>query len=303
MIPLRDDNPHNARPVVTIAIMALCILVFLWQLSLDGRALMQVINSYGMVPAALFGQIYTPLDVPGWLGLVTHIFLHGGFFHLAGNMLYLWVFGDNIEAALGRGRFVLFFVLCGVSAALVQAGIAPASTIPMVGASGALAGVLGAYMVLFPAARIHVFLPIPFFFGIVRIRAFYLLGLWFVLQLFSGLLAPSDEPGVAFWAHIGGFVTGFGLIRLFVDRARLAAIRKAPRWVPERMLDRMRLGQRAGYRSRRDRSTIPGPWDAPVSSAAAETEPEAEAQTEAPAGPWGRRPREGLPPRRPGPWG
>lgn len=248
MIPIRDDNPHNTAPVITFGFIGACVLVFLWQLSLSDQGMIKAIHVYGMIPSALFGGP-SPITEGLWppVTLVSATFLHGDLVHLAGNMIFLWVFGDNIEAAFGRLRYLFFFLLCGVSSALVQAGAAVDSMVPMVGASGALAGVMGAYLVLFPGARIHLLLPIPFLFFMVRLKALYVLGGWFFIQVMLGLAASPDQPGVAFWAHIGGFVTGFVLARLFVDRDRLARMRALPRSVPSRHLRRHRI--------------VPGPWE------------------------------------------
>jgi membrane associated rhomboid family serine protease len=213
-VPLYDDNPTVREPVVTYLLIGLCIGAFLWQLGHSERA---ILYGYGMIPAELFGHWHPPRAyqvLPPWATLLTSMFLHGGWFHLIGNMIFLWIFGNNIEDVLGRGRYLLFYLCCGVTAALTQAFSNPAGHVPMVGASGAIAGVLGAYLLLYPKANVHVFVWIVIFFRIVNIPAWILLGLWFAMQLVSGLARSPGTPGVAFWAHIGGFVTGAILVLL-----------------------------------------------------------------------------------------
>ena len=218
-VPLYDDNPTTRDPIVTYLLIGLCVGAFLWQLGLDEHQ-QAVLYAYGMIPARLFGlwhpRVYQV--VPSWVTLVTSMFLHGGWFHLIGNMLFLWVFGNNIEDALGRGRFLFFYLCCGVVAALTQALSSYGSHVPMVGASGAIAGVLGAYLLLYPSANVHVFVWILIFFRMVNIPAWILLGLWFAMQLLSGLARSPGTPGVAFWAHAGGFVSGIVLVILLRPR-------------------------------------------------------------------------------------
>src|SRR4029077_3741442 len=200
MIPLRDTVPSATFPVVNLAIIAANVLVFLYQLSLGPR-FEAFLYTYGLVPRHF-----------ALASLLTSMFLHGGWFHLLGNMLYLYIFGDNVEDVLGRGRYLFFYLACGIVAALVQAFSNPASHIPMVGASGAIAGVLGAYLLLHPGANVRCFVWIVIFFRIVNVPAWTMLGLWFTMQLVSGLMAAPGRPGVAFWAHVGGFVTGLVLV-------------------------------------------------------------------------------------------
>ena len=228
MIPLRDDNPIRGIPVVTIALIVLSALVYLWQLSLPAETAQVAIYQLGFVPALLFGQ--AALDAPLWMPpgatIFTSMFLHGGFLHLAGNMLYLWIFGDNVEDRVGRGRFVLFYLLCGAIAALVQALPDGRSTLPMIGASGAVSGVLGAYAVLYPRANVLVVLPLIIVFYTARVPAFVVLGLWFAGQLLSSLAAEPGAGGIAFGAHVGGFIAGALLIRWFLrDRRRARSSR------------------------------------------------------------------------------
>lgn len=213
-VPLYDDNPTVREPIVTYLLIGLCTGAFLWQLGHNERV---VLFGYGMIPAELFGLWHPPRGyqvVPPWATLLTSMFLHGGWFHLVGNMLFLWIFGNNIEDVLGRGRYLLFYLCCGVAAALTQAFSNYDGHVPMVGASGAIAGVLGAYLLLYPRANVHVFIWIVIFFRIINIPAWILLGLWFAMQLVSGLARAPGTPGVAFWAHVGGFVTGVGLVLL-----------------------------------------------------------------------------------------
>ena len=209
MIPLRDVIPSRTTPGVTIAIIALNALVFAYEFSL-GSEVNEFIIGYGLIPAAF-----------SWATLVTSMFLHGGFFHFAGNMLYLWIFGDNVEDRMGHGRFVAFYLLCGTAAALAQTIMSPDSVVPMVGASGAIAGVMGAYFVMYPHSRIVTLVPIFLFIQLIEIPAIFFLGIWFLMQFLSGVgsiaTAASRQPagGVAFWAHVAGFVAGVGGVFLF----------------------------------------------------------------------------------------
>ena len=220
MIPLRDDNPTILTPVITVGLIALCTLSFFWQLSLGVHA-EAMIQSLGVVPAVLFGKQSMPAGLapmPATLTIVTSMFLHGGWMHLIGNMLYLWIFGNNVEDSMGHGRFLAFYLVCGAVAVLAQALPAPDSTIPMIGASGAISGVLGAYLLLYPHARVLVLIPLGFFSRLIYLPAMVVLGFWFLLQLLSTLLADPSQPGVAFGAHAGGFVAGMLLIPLFKRR-------------------------------------------------------------------------------------
>lgn len=217
MIPLHDDNPTELTPFVTVTFIAVCVLVFLYQASLSPEPGEIFVFQYGAIPALLFGEAHLPSSMttpfPAYTTLFTSMFLHGGWMHLIGNMLYLWVFGNNIEDAMGHIRFVVFYFTCGLLAALSHALTDPSSTIPMVGASGAISGVLGAYVLLFPRAHVLVLAPGV---GMMRIAAGFVLGMWFVMQLLSGGMSlGSRGGGVAFFAHIGGFVAGMGLIGLF----------------------------------------------------------------------------------------
>jgi membrane associated rhomboid family serine protease len=220
MIPLRDDNPTTLKPVTAVGLIVLCTLAFFWQLSL-GVHVEAAIQSLGVVPAVLFGRHSLSAElaqVPATLTIVTSMFLHGGWMHLIGNMLYLWIFGNNVEDSMGHGRFLVFYLVCGAVAVLAQALPAPDSTIPMIGASGAISGVLGAYLLLYPHARVLVLIPFGFLSRLIYLPAMFVLGFWFLLQLLSTLMADPNQPGVAFGAHAGGFVAGMLLVPLFKRR-------------------------------------------------------------------------------------
>jgi membrane associated rhomboid family serine protease len=220
MIPIRDHNPTTRTPYVTVALIVTCVLIFLWQVSLGPNAGQAMVQQLGFIPALLFGHAtFGPEGglLPAWSTLFTSMFLHGGFMHLAGNMLYLWVFGNNIEDVMGHGRFLVFYLLCGLAAAMAQALPDMGSIIPMIGASGAISGVLGAYLLLFPKAQVQVLIPIGFL--IMRtLPAGWLLGFWIVFQVFSGFASGVEGGGVAWWAHVGGFVAGMALIHLFREK-------------------------------------------------------------------------------------
>ncbi|NWH09651.1 MAG: rhomboid family intramembrane serine protease [Alphaproteobacteria bacterium] len=224
MIPLYDDNPTRSPPIMTIGLIAICVLVFLWQLSLEARgeaAAFEVTVGLGFIPARFFTDAELPLNIrtiPAELTLFSSMFLHGGILHIAGNMLYLWIFGNNIEDAMGWFRFIAFYLACGVAAALAQGLTDPGSTIPMIGASGAISGVLGAYLLLYPRAHVYTLLFFGFFVQIVRLPAVAILGFYLVLQLVNAAMTPPDKPGVAWWAHIGGFAAGILLTPMLKGR-------------------------------------------------------------------------------------
>ena len=212
MIPISDENPTKLKPFVTWMLLLACAGVYIWQIQQGGdHAFGDAINHYGFTPTSLMSPQFEATGAPAVLSIFTAMFLHGGLLHLAGNMLYLWIFGNNIEDAMGHARFVLFYLLCGVAAALTMAFMDPASTIPMVGASGAISGVLGAYMLLYPRVRVTVIIPIVIIFYPFRISAVWVVGVWFAMQLFSAAASTPDSPGVAWWAHIGGFAAGLML--------------------------------------------------------------------------------------------
>ena len=218
MIPLHDDNPTDIFPVLTVTFIAACVLVFLWQTSLGSQGYQAAVYALGVIPAVLLDKVTLPAElavVPASVTVFTSMFLHGGFMHLAGNMLYLWIFGNNVEDAMGHGRFIVFYLLCGVAAVFGQVLQNPDSQIPMIGASGAISGVLGAYLILYPRARVLVLIPLGFFMHLVRLPALWVLGIWFAMQLISSALTSSEGGGVAWFAHIGGFLAGMALIPFF----------------------------------------------------------------------------------------
>lgn len=236
MFPYRDDNPTLLTPVVTVALIAVNLVA--WG-ALQGfgqePGLSASICRLGLIPGETLGRIPPGTligaghglscltgSTPTWHTALTSMFLHGGWFHLLGNMWFLWVFGNNVEDSMGHGRFVGFYLLCGVAAAAVQVATDPGSAVPMVGASGAISGVMGAYVLLYPRVRVRVLV----FLGIILFRAglpaWAMLGYWFLLQLGGALIAPAGEGGVAFWAHAGGFLAGVALIPLFRDPVLIA---------------------------------------------------------------------------------
>ena len=212
MIPLKDDNPTSSKPIVTYFIIGLCVLVFLMQLGSQSYRTGQLFYSYGLIPSVLMGHGQLPMDVyivPAYITIFSSMFMHGGFMHIIGNMLYMWIFADNIEDDLGSKKFIIFYLLSGIGAAMTQVLIDTHSQVPMVGASGAIGGVLGAYLINHPKAKVLVLIPFGFFSQLIKIRALYVLGFWFILQFIS------QGGGVAYAAHIGGFVSGIILILFF----------------------------------------------------------------------------------------
>ena len=235
MIPLRDTNPRRTVPFVTYALVAVNVLGFLWELSL-GAQLERALFAVPFIPARFW-------IAGNWVADLTTIaismFLHGSLMHIGSNMLYLWIFGDNIEDRLGHGKFLVFYLACGYLATLAHAFFSPGSRLPAIGASGAIAGVLGAYLILFPHARVLTLIPIFFFITLRELPAIIILGLWFVLQLFSGVgsLGVSDAQdmgGVAYFAHIGGFVAGILLIAAFGGLRGPRRREPPPPWWAER---------------------------------------------------------------------
>lgn len=218
MIPLRDINPTVRFPLITVLFIVINIAVFLHQVMLPLESGKLFVAAYAFVPARLFFPAGDGNRTAAAIALITSQFLHGGVLHLAGNMLYLWIFGNNIEDAMSRVRFVLFYLLCGVAATCGHAFTNTASTVPLVGASGAISGVLGAYFLLFPRARVLTLIAFGFYLRTVAVPAVYVLGFWFVLQFFSALASPAAAGGVAWFAHIGGFIAGLVLIGLFKRR-------------------------------------------------------------------------------------
>ena len=219
MIPIRDRNPSGTFPLVTVSIIIINVLVFLFELSL-GRKLDAFLFQYGVIPLKVICSSDIPAStfVNTYFPFLSYMFLHGGFIHLIGNMWYLWIFGDNIEDTLGRFKFIMFYLLCGIGSAIVHVYFNNQSGIPCIGASGAIAGVLGAYMVTFPRARILVIIPLFIMWEMIELPAIVVLGFWFLIQFFTGTAAISSIGGggeIAWWAHIGGFVLGIILIKIF----------------------------------------------------------------------------------------
>lgn len=236
MLPIRDENPTLRPPVVTYALIALNVGVWVLVQGMGAEPLLtRSICAYGLIPADLLGHLGIGIPAAdgvcpaaltgGVLVPLSSMFLHGSWMHLIGNMWFLHVFGNNVEDVMGRGRFLLFYLLCGLAAAAAQTAAGPASLIPMVGASGAIGGVMGAYVALYPRAGVVTFVFLGIFARMMVIPAFVMLGYWFLLQLLSGAVAPTEGGGVAFWAHVGGFLGGLLLTPLFRDADLLAAHR------------------------------------------------------------------------------
>jgi len=224
-IPLRDDNPTGIPPLVTALIIAFNLLVWVFVQGLGTEpALSHSVCTLGLIPAELLGNARPGTRVPlgdidcyighpNWLTPFTSMFLHGGWLHIIGNLWFLWVFGDNVEDALGHGRLLVFYIVCGLAAAATQVLASPTSTLPMIGASGAIGGVMGAYAVRYPRSRVLTLIVLGFYVRTVWVPAWLMLGYWFLLQFLGGLPAHgSEEGGVAFWAHVGGFVAGAVLV-------------------------------------------------------------------------------------------
>ncbi|MBO8127972.1 MAG: rhomboid family intramembrane serine protease [Peptococcaceae bacterium] len=217
MIPLRDTIRSRRFPVVTVTIITLNVIVFLYELSLGSATLLhRFASQYGMIPAVQLHMIQeAPFSLSTWSPMVTSMFIHGGLMHIIGNMLYLWVFGDNVEDVLGKARFVAFYLLAGIAGNIGHLLANPASTVPTIGASGAVAGVLGAYFITFPRSRILALVPFLFIITFMELPAVLFLFLWFGLQLLNGLAALAiPATTVAWWAHIGGFGAGMIMIKL-----------------------------------------------------------------------------------------
>jgi membrane associated rhomboid family serine protease len=230
VIPIRDENPNLFTPVVTVAIIALNVAawVFVERLGSAGP-LARAVCHFGLVPGELLHRVAPGPAVPlgpgfqcvigptsDWATLLTHMFMHGGWLHLIGNMWFLWIFGNNVEDSMGHVRFAVFFLLCGLAAAGLQIASKPDSAIPMVGASGAIGGVMGAYVLLYPRVRVEMLVVLGFYVTTVAVPAYLMLGYWFLLQLLGGASSlASETAGVAFWAHVGGFAAGMALIGLF----------------------------------------------------------------------------------------
>ena len=227
MIPLKDDNPTTNKPLVTYILISISIIVFLIELNSSSYKSGTFFYSFGLIPSVFFGNNILPQEIqviPPALTIFSSMFVHGGFMHLIGNMLYMWIFADNIEDDLGKIKFLIFYLLCGIGAALSQAFIDTTSQIPIVGASGAIGGILGAYLINYPKAKVLVLIPLGFFSQIIKIRALYVLGFWFLLQFINSSLSNNQGGGVAYAAHIGGFISGMILI-LFFNKKKIKLIK------------------------------------------------------------------------------
>lgn len=222
MIPLRDSNPSRTFPFVNYTLIGLNVIVFLIEVAM-GDGMEKLIFNFGLIPSSFVTDIQTfQIGVGTILPLLSSMFLHGGWMHLIGNMLFLHIFGDNVEDRFGHFKYLVFYLIAGLAAAGTQIYMFPESEVPMVGASGAIAGVLGAYVFMFPRARIATLIPIFFFFQVVELPAFIFLGIWFVMQIFSGMFTlgiGADAGGVAWWAHIGGFIAGAVFLPLLKRRS------------------------------------------------------------------------------------
>ena len=234
VIPYKDENPTELTPLMTVGIIVLNVLAWLFvQGAGAAEPLARSVCQLGLIPGEVLHTVPPGTAVPlgeglrcvltadaNWWTVVTSMFMHGGWLHLLGNMWFLWVFGNNIEDSMGHTRFVVFYLLCGVAAAATQMLVDPGSRVPMVGASGAISGVMGAYILLYPRVRVHTLLTLGFFLTTVTLPAYVILGYWFLLQLLFGtvgVIAGAQGGGVAVWAHVGGFVAGLALIKLFAN--------------------------------------------------------------------------------------
>jgi membrane associated rhomboid family serine protease len=234
MFPLKDENPTEIFPFFTLLLIGANVAawVYIQGAGLEQGALMESVCRYGAVAADLTGEATPagvtspcPVENIGWPGTLTSMFLHGSWLHLIGNLWFLWIFGNNIEDSMGRFRFLLFYILTGLAAAGAQVVSAPGSPIPMVGASGAISGIMGAYLVLYPRVKVHTLFIIIILIKIIRLPAWVLLGYWFLIQLMLGTQAPAHGAGVAFWAHVGGFAAGVVLVKPFENRQLVNAKR------------------------------------------------------------------------------
>jgi len=251
MFPYRDENQTQRTPYVTIAIIAINMLV--WIFIQGGGMAYQLASSvcnYGLIPGELTQRLAAGVAFPMGEGLVcltdpgpqvshllTSMFLHGSWMHVLGNMWFLWIFGNNIEDSMTRPRFIAFYLICGIAAAMAQVFANPASAVPTVGASGAISGVMGAYLILYPTVRVFTLVPLGFFITTIALPAWVMLIYWVVIQVVSGFgtIGSSDQGGVAFWAHVGGFVAGIALVKLFQSAEHVRA-HQAAHWRPRRLL-------------------------------------------------------------------
>ncbi|AGL02704.1 rhomboid family intramembrane serine protease [Desulfoscipio gibsoniae] len=222
MIPLRDSAKSQTFPIVNLSIIVLNLLIYIWEVTLEPYRLNQIYYILGLVPAEVLNAIFTGASfTPIVVSFITAMFIHGGWLHVIGNMLFLWVFGDNVEDRLGHLKYLLFYLVAGATGSLAHILTDPTSTIPVVGASGAVAGVLGAYIIAFPRSRILALVPIIIIFTLMEIPAVVFIALWFILQMFNGVASLGGAANtVAYWAHIGGFLMGIVLIKTMAPRVR-----------------------------------------------------------------------------------
>lgn len=244
MFPYRDDNPTLSTPIVTLLIIAANVVVWVLVQNMGAEpGLSRSVCELGFIPGEFLGRVPDGLSIPisptsacilggerTWFTPLTSMFLHGGWFHLIGNMWFLWVFGNNVEDSMGHERFLFFYILCGLTAAAAQTFASPASPIPMVGASGAISGIMGAYIVLYPRVRVHMLVFLFIFITRIVVPAYVMLGYWFLIQILGGSLA-REAGGVAFWAHAGGFIAGAVLIHFFRDPVLVAKHRALARTI------------------------------------------------------------------------
>ncbi|MBW6467989.1 MAG: rhomboid family intramembrane serine protease [Anaerosomatales bacterium] len=228
MIPIRDDNPTRRFPLVTAVLLVINVLAFAYEVSLTDAEFVAFLNTWAATPARIVAEPFSPGVL---VTLITAMFLHGGWLHLGGNMLYLWIFGNNVEDTLGRLKFLAFYLATGVIATLAHIAVSGPSEVPLVGASGAIAGILAAYLLLFPKAHVLVLIPVFFIIELARVPAAFVIGFWFVLQLVQGIgsISPAGAGGVAWWAHIGGFAAGLVLtLPVWLAGRRSQKRRKTP---------------------------------------------------------------------------
>jgi len=222
VLPLRDTIPHQRPPITTVALIIANVLAFWGELNLPAGRQQSFFEVFGLIPARFTSPAWAQSVGlwPSFVPFFTTMFLHGGWMHLIGNMWFMWIFGDNVEDRMGHAGFLVFYLLCGLAASATHVALNPHSHMPTIGASGAIAGVLGAYFVLYPGARVLTLVPIFIFIRFIELPAFVFLGLWFVMQFFSGTMSMhgADTSGVAFWAHVGGFIAGLLLLGLFIRR-------------------------------------------------------------------------------------
>jgi membrane associated rhomboid family serine protease len=230
MIPISDENPTRLTPFVTWALIAACVAVFFWELTFDERDSQALIFALGFIPKNFFEHpaAQTLYSVPAWLTIFTSMFMHGGFLHVGGNMLYLWIFGNNVEDAMGHARFLFFYLICGAAAALSEGLVSPDSAVPMLGASGAISGVLASYVLIYPRTRITVIIPLGILLYPTKISAFYVVGFWFLLQVLNAFTTAPGAPGTAWMAHVGGFAMGLALTPVLSQFPLFGRYRRGP---------------------------------------------------------------------------